>query len=161
MGRNGKSGRKWNGFRQGGAKWRNIAYICNVRKANRHILVVLLALSVLLGSLGVALSETICRMTGSSASAATTSKACCTAPTNSSDQDNCCEKSVSYEKLEPVAVQKQYNLLAPVFFFSASKPLLPLGIAGASAEARLYSYTDSSPPLHGRDLLHRYHVLIV
>ncbi|MFD1185345.1 hypothetical protein ACFQ2O_03930 [Pontibacter rugosus] len=118
-------------------------------------------MSVLLSSVGVALSETICRMADTALPPTAKEHACCSTSGKTTDQDGCCEQNVSYEKLETVAVQKQHNLVVPVYFFSVTKPLLPQFLANIGAEARIYSYTDSSPPLYGRNLLHRYHVLIV
>ncbi|WP_438804758.1 HYC_CC_PP family protein [Pontibacter akesuensis] len=130
-----------------------------MRYTHRHIAVLLLAFSVLLGSVGVALSETICRMAGTDTRIAASADACCSKPRQAEEKDSCCEKEVSYDKLEPVAAQKQHTLLVPVFFLTPLKPLLPQQII--AAEAKVYTYTDSSPPLHGRNLLHRIQVLIV
>lgn len=133
-----------------------IAYLCSVKMKQSHTILLLLALSILLSSVGIGLSEKLCRMAGFGAMAAPASSECCLS-TDTSDSD-CCEEHVSYEKLEPVSTIK--HLQVPVFFLTVAKPLLPQQPVTLLA-AEVLTYSDNSPPLAGRKLLQRYQVLIV
>ena len=132
-----------------------------MRNTFRHTVLLALSLSVLLGSFGVALSSRFCEMTGLSPYAvAAQPDACCEHPVDG-EADDCCEKQVSYEKLEPVQEHKAFRLPQPLLAHSASlRPAFPF-LAGATTLPRIYTYSDSSPPLFGRQLLHFLHTLIV
>lgn len=132
-----------------------------MRNTFRHTVLLALSLSVLLGSFGVALSSRFCEMTGLSPYAvAAQPDACCEHPEDG-ETDDCCEKQVSYEKLEPVQEHKAFHLPQPLLAHNAAlRPALP-SLAGDAQVQRIYTYSDSSPPLYGRQLLHFLHTLIV
>jgi hypothetical protein len=122
----------------------------------------LLTLSVLLGSVGVALSEQICLMTGLKQPAGQNlTDSCCQEPDSNAEEDSCCTEALSFEKLEPVSAQKAFHLEVPVFFNQPLNPLLLVLALVPGADQRLLTYSDSSPPLYGRQLLHQLHILIV
>ncbi|WP_222621690.1 HYC_CC_PP family protein [Pontibacter cellulosilyticus] len=129
----------------------------------RHSVLSLLILSILLGSVGVAFSEQFCLMAGVRASELNeVADECCEQEkTANKEADDCCDEAVQYEKLEPVSSQKAFNLQLPVYFPNQLKPFLTKQAASQAAEQLVYTYTDSSPPLYGRKLLHKLHILIV
>jgi hypothetical protein len=128
----------------------------------RYTVTLLLTLSILLGSVGVALSEQLCRMTGMKEPVTQKQPdGCCEEPASESDEEDCCTTQLSFEKLEPVSSLKVFHLEAPVFFAVALKPLLLPGPTATTTDQRILTYSDSSPPLYGRSLLHRLHTLIV
>ncbi|WP_108211811.1 HYC_CC_PP family protein [Pontibacter mucosus] len=132
-----------------------------MRNTFRHTVLLALSLSVLLGSFGVALSSRFCEVTGLSPNAvAAQPDTCCEHPEDG-ETDDCCEKQVSYEKLEPVQEHKAFHLPQPLLSQSAAlRPVLHF-LAGATTSQPIYTYSDSSPPLYGRQLLYFLHTLIV
>ena len=129
----------------------------------RHSILLLLILSVLLGSVGVAFSEQFCLMAGVRASELdeVADECCEQEESTDKEKDDCCDEAVQYEKLEPVSSLKAFNLQLPVYFPDQLKPFLPKQAASQAAEQLVYTYADSSPPLYGRRLLHKLHILIV
>ncbi|WP_461489278.1 hypothetical protein, partial [Pontibacter sp. HJ8] len=153
-----KSGIKWRLWEKVGG----CLYICVVKTPFRHTVTLLLTLSILLGSVGVALSEQLCRITGLKESVMQKQPdGCCQEPASGSEEDDCCTTKLSFEKLEPVSSLKIFQLEAPVLFAVALKPLLLPGPTATTTDHRLLAYSDSAPPLYGRSLLHRLHTLIV
>jgi len=134
-----------------------------VSKTIRHTVTLLLTLCILLGSVGVALSEQLCLMTGMREYG--TEKPmdhCCEAPVSQADdEEGCCTVALSFEKLEPVSSLKVFQLEAPVFFAVPFTPLFTTWSPSLATDQCVYTYSDSSPPLYGRSLLHRLHILIV
>ncbi|MFD2245664.1 hypothetical protein [Pontibacter ruber] len=122
----------------------------------------LLTLSILLSSAGIALSEQLCLMTGlKQLPSQEQTDTCCSEPDSGSDKEECCTVKVSFEKLEPVSTLKAFHLEIPVFFAENSKPLpLPWLHVPVPLQVTL-TYSDSSPPRHGKQLLHYLHTLIV
>ncbi|PKV76344.1 HYC_CC_PP family protein [Pontibacter ramchanderi] len=134
----------------------------------RHTVTLLLTLSILLGSFGVALSEQLCLMTGLRMSATQEqTDGCCAKPDaqahdeQESDEDDCCTTELSFEKLEPVSSIKSLSLEIPVFVAVAFTPLFTTWSPAIATDQRILTYSDSSPPLFGIELLHRLHILIV
>nr|WP_255594387.1 hypothetical protein [Pontibacter sp. HSC-14F20] len=128
----------------------------------------LLTLSILLGSFGVALSEQLCLMTGLRTPASQEAMdGCCEKPDSQehdeqqTDEDDCCTTELSFEKLEPVSSIKTLSLEVPVFFALAFTPLFNTWSPTVATDQRILTYSDSSPPLYGIQLLHRLHMLIV
>lgn len=143
-------------------------YICAVNQTIRHTVTLLLTLSILLGSFGVALSEQLCLMTGLKMTAAQEqATGCCQAPDaqehedDKTAEDDCCTTALSFEKLEPVSSIKVLSLEVPVFFGLAFTPLFATWSATVATDQRILTYADSSPPRYGRHLLHSLHTLIV
>ncbi|WP_092099295.1 HYC_CC_PP family protein [Pontibacter chinhatensis] len=132
-----------------------------MKNSFRHTVLLALSLSILLGSFGVALSTRFCEVTGLTPYAvAAQPDACCEHPEDG-EVDDCCEKQVSYEKLEPVQEHKAFHLPQPLLAHSAAlRPALPF-LAAEAPSQRVYTYSDSSPPLYGRRLLHFLQTLIV
>ncbi|MDO6389135.1 hypothetical protein Q4E40_03280 [Pontibacter sp. BT731] len=134
----------------------------------RHTVTLLLTLSILLGSFGVALSEQLCLMTGIRTLAAQEQMdGCCQKPDSQEDDkqesedDDCCTTAMSFEKLEPVSSLKAFSLELPVFFAVTFTPLFTTWAPAVATDQRILTYSDSSPPLYGRQLLHSLHILIV
>ncbi|WP_370583188.1 hypothetical protein [Pontibacter sp. FD36] len=129
----------------------------------RHTVTLLLTLSILLGSFGVALSEQLCLMTGLKMSAMQEqADGCCQEPnTQEAAEDDCCTTELSFEKLEPVSSIKSLSLEIPVFFAAAFTPLFTTWAPEPATDQRILTYSDSSPPLYGIQLLHRLQILIV
>ncbi|MDX5419715.1 MAG: hypothetical protein LPK09_10910 [Hymenobacteraceae bacterium] len=134
----------------------------------RHTVTLLLTLSILLGSVGVALSEQLCLMTGLKLSAAQElADGCCEKPDSQeqdkqeSAEDDCCTTELSFEKLEPVSSIKSLSLEVPVFFAVAFTPLFTTWAPAIATDQRILTYSDSSPPLYGIKLLHHLSILIV
>jgi len=143
-------------------KFEAIRYFCNVRKTTSHIVLILLTLCILLSSTGVALSEQLCRMAGMEKAAAKKEMTgCCKKPAPEADEDACCTVKLSFEKLEPVSSLKTFQLELPVFFAHLPTPIIFRWDDRLTTDQRIFTYSDSSPPLYGRNLLHRIHILIV
>lgn len=143
-------------------KVERFTYICFVKSNLRHTVTLFLTLCILLGSVGIAFSEQLCQMTGLKPSAATeqTVGCCKSSDSGTAGEDDCCDVQVSFEKLDPVSSLKGFHLEAPAFFSSPWKPLLlPEWALAATTEKRILTYSDSSPPLYGRSLLQRIHIL--
>ncbi|WP_148561774.1 HYC_CC_PP family protein [Pontibacter korlensis] len=123
----------------------------------------MLSLSILLGSFGVALSQQLCRLASiKSTTTMAVADECCDKPASSNTaKDDCCEEHVAYHKLEPVSTPKEYGLQIPALAFSAPTPFIPVYQVNQQTQQAVLSYTNSSPPLYGRHLLHFLHVLIV
>ena len=91
-----------------------------------------------------------------------TAKECCEDENSAGEEaDECCAEALDYEKLEPVSTLKTYTLQLPVYFHTPIKPVAIHNLANLAAEQRIYTYSDSSPPVYGRRLLHRLHILQV
>lgn len=144
-----------------GQSGRNV-YICDVKTTLRHTLPLLLAFCVLLGSVGIALSEQLCLMTGlRKVEALAHADSCCGGEKPTSEDDSCCTEEISFAKLETVSSQKAMAIALPVFFFSEVKPVYEGRLHSLTTDLRLLTYTDSSPPRYGRKLLHLLQVLII
>ena len=148
--------------------WKEIPYICAVNQTIRHTVTLLLTLSILLGSVGVALSEQLCLMTGLKMTAAQEQADDCCQKSDPSGHkekeskgEDCCTTSMSFEKLEPVSSIKGFTLELPVFFAIQFTPLFTTWAPAIATDQRILTYSDSSPPLYGRQLLHKLHILIV
>ncbi|MCX2740176.1 hypothetical protein [Pontibacter anaerobius] len=133
-----------------------------MRSILRHIVLLALTLSVVMGSVGVALSKQLCQVTGlQPASASSLPETCCAAPENKESKDDCCQEHVAYQKLEPVPEQKLFHLQVPLLAPDIQLPDALKYASGINPHIRVYTYTNTSPPLHGRQLLHFLHTLIV
>ena len=140
-----------------------LTYICSVKTKLRHTFTVLLTLSILLSSFGAAFSEQLCLMSGMRKAEVLKQEAgCCEEPSSQSEaEDGCCTVKVSFEKLEPVSNLKAFALEAPALLAVLLRPLVFPALSAVATDRRILTYTDSSPPLYGRSLLHRIHILIV
>lgn len=138
-----------------------ISYICGVKSILRHIMLLALTLSVLLGSFGVALSKQFCEITGVQSFEASSLPDSCCEDALDSKADDCCEEHVSYQKLEPVQGHKQYHVAVPFLAYITHTPSLPTYVVSINPQLDVYTFTNSSPPLYGRQLLHFLHTLIV
>ncbi|KAA3437540.1 hypothetical protein [Rufibacter hautae] len=139
----------------------------------RHIVLLVVAFCLLTGSIGVAATHRFCAMLGMSqmeeAGLKSDGSDCCAAEKKSScpaevtkvDQQSCCSFSVTYHKLDIPSILKfsKVELLAISPMLTTSflvPPVATVPVIGSWA-----FYSDSSPPLAGRELLHRLHTLIV
>ncbi|MBD1398697.1 hypothetical protein H9Q13_16105 [Pontibacter sp. JH31] len=77
------------------------------------------------------------------------------------NEDDCCTTELSFEKLEPVSSLKSLSLEVPVFFAVAFTPLFTTWAPTIATDQRILTYSDSSPPLYGIQLLHLLSILIV
>lgn len=143
--------------------WNVSPYICHVNQTIRHTVLLLLTLSILLGSVGVALSGQLCLMTGIRESGTGKSMDhCCDDPVSQADdKDGCCTVALSFEKLEPVSSIKGFTLELPAICAINFTPLFSTWAPAIATDQRILTYSDSSPPLYGRQLLHSLHILIV
>jgi hypothetical protein len=133
-----------------------------VKRLLFHTVPLLLALCVLLGSVGVALTEQLCLMTGlKKVEALAHSEDCCQQKGPATEEDTCCTEQVSFAKLETASSQKITDLTLPAFFQAAVKLSYKAKPEALATDQRILTYSDTSPPLYGRGLLHRFHVLIV
>ncbi|WP_210490711.1 hypothetical protein [Rufibacter aurantiacus] len=139
----------------------------------RHIVLLAVAFCLLTGSIGVAATHRFCAMLGMSPieeiGLQSGGMECCAAEKKSSCQDevtkveqqSCCSSSVTYHKLDIPSTLKfsKVELLALMPVLTTSFLMPPVSTAPAIGSWAFYS--DSSPPLAGRELLHRLHTLIV
>lgn len=137
-------------------------YIYDVKSTLRHTVPLLLALCILLGSAGIALSEQLCLMTEfRKVEALAHNDDCCEGEKASSEEDSCCTEEVAFFKLETVSSQKAFAIALPVFFFAEVKPVFG-GIPNSlPTNQRIFTCSDSSPLLYGRKFLHLLQVLII
>ncbi|QHL86904.1 hypothetical protein GU926_05410 [Nibribacter ruber] len=144
-----------------------------MRPSYRHIILLLLAFSVLTGSVGIAATQRFCAMMGMELPAAKAEKMkemdCCkkkAQPKKSCqeaaaqvDKKECCSSSTTYHKLDNLALK-----LSDKVVFYALQPALVSSFLTPPTTAVIISsswpsFTDTSPPLTGRDLLTRLHIL--
>ncbi|HEY4650628.1 MAG TPA: hypothetical protein VIG72_04395 [Pontibacter sp.] len=129
----------------------------------RHITLLLLALSIALGSVGIALGQQLCQMAmlSSTSKPAQEMKGCCSKSERSDTADDCCTLKVTHKKLDVVSTTKadllQKVYLAAPAIFPAPAYFLPVPVP----TKQVLSYSDSSPPLSGRDILLQKHILRV
>ncbi|GAA4301374.1 HYC_CC_PP family protein [Nibribacter koreensis] len=144
-----------------------------MRPTYRHILLLLLAFSVLTGSVGIAATQRFCAMMGMEISPAKAEKmeemGCCQkkAQANKSceaaaaqvEKEDCCTASITYHKLDNLALKLSdkvvFYTLLPALTSSYIVPPTFVLVASSSWP----SFTDASPPLAGRDLLTRLRIL--
>lgn len=137
-------------------------YICSVKTTLRHTVPLLLALCVLLGSVGIALSEQLCLMTGlRKVEMLAHNDGCCESGNTANEEDNCCTEEVTFAKLDTLSAQKAWTIALPVFFYAEVQPVFFQQFSTLAADQRLLTYSDSSPPVYGRRLLHLLQVLII
>ncbi|TXK44466.1 hypothetical protein FVR03_13670 [Pontibacter qinzhouensis] len=128
----------------------------------RHTFVLFLTLCILLGSVGMAFSDTLCNMASvKPAKEQAQEDSCCKKAAAGSQADDCCTEEFSFEKLEPVSSLKSFQLNIPDFFpLTAPSFAFHRFIDGSVRHIALYS-ADSSPLRAGRQLLHFIHILII
>jgi len=137
----------------------------------RHIVVLAMAFSVLTGSVGMAATQRFCAMLGMAASPAAADKmekmGCCSKREKPGCPDspklekkNCCSVSTTYNKLEVESALKfsKVELLALPAAIANPFPLPPVAFTVSTASTWPF-YSDTSPPLGGRDLLLRLSIL--
>ncbi|NEM97343.1 hypothetical protein [Pontibacter burrus] len=118
----------------------------------RHGILLLLALTIALGSVGIALGQQLCQMVMVQ-SASTEIKGCCSESETSGTEDDCCKLEVTYKKLDLIStakadfLNKLYVIVPPI----VPQPLYNL--PAPTIAAQVLSYSDSSPPLSGRTIL--------
>jgi hypothetical protein len=144
-----------------------------MRPTYRHILLLLLSFSVLTGSVGIAATQRFCAMMGMEISPAKAEKmeemGCCkkkAQPKKSCEagaaqveKKGCCSSSTTYHKLDNLALKLTdkvvFYFLQPALVSSFLVPPTMVLVTSSSWP----SFTDTSPPLAGRDLLTRLHIL--
>lgn len=127
-----------------------------------------LSFAVLLGSVGLTVSEHICLTSGKvllsyqqkEDPCSKHAKSDCEKPTPElALKKKCCAFKLDQHKLEQAAQQKltqfTFTWIAPEITFS---PVFPSVL---QTEQAVYQYTNSSPPLYGKDLLYSLHILRV
>jgi len=127
-----------------------------------------LSLLVLLGSVGLTVSEHICLTSGKvllsyqqkEDPCAKHAKSACEKPAPElAFKKKCCEFKLDQHKLEQAAHQKlthfAFTWITPQSTFS---PVFPTVL---QTEQQVLTYTNSSPPLYGKDLLYSLHLLRV
>ena len=127
-----------------------------------------LSLVVLLGSVGLTVSEHICLTSGKvllsyqqkEDPCAKHAKSECEKPSSElAFKKKCCEFKLDQHKLEQAAQQKltqfAFTWITPQSTFS---PVFPTVL---QTEQQVLTYTNSSPPLYGKDLLYSLHLLRV
>jgi hypothetical protein len=131
----------------------------------------MLAFSLLTGSVGVAATQRFCAMLGMGPSHEMTwemeKMGCCAAKkkppcpegTTQVDKTPCCSEATTHHKLDVPTTLKfskvEFVALLPAL---TSVFLLP-PVATAPVKGIWPFYANTSPPLAGRDLLHRLHIL--
>ncbi|MEJ8755817.1 hypothetical protein WG947_02315 [Pontibacter sp. H259] len=121
----------------------------------RHIVLLVLALSIALGSVGIALGQQLCQMVmvGSTATPEKEMSGCCSESDSSDSEDDCCTLKVTYKKLDLVTTAKA-EITKKAFEFTPFIVPQPLQFIPVKATAQtILTYSDSSPPLSGRDIL--------
>ncbi|WP_460893398.1 hypothetical protein [Rufibacter soli] len=134
-----------------------------------HLVLLLLVFSLLTGSVGVAATQRFCAMLSTTAGADQKMEdmKCCSKKAADSCPEKaprfikkpCCTFSTTYQKLEVVSsapsskVQFPVILSVPTSFFSQP------GFSALATQVAWPLYSDSSPPLAGRQLLQRLHIL--
>ncbi|WP_237144119.1 HYC_CC_PP family protein [Pontibacter pamirensis] len=152
---------KWEKMANVGQSGGNV-YICNVKTTLRHTVPLLLAFCVMLGSVGIALSEQLCLMTGlRKVEALAHTDGCCEGEKAANEEDSCCTEEVTFAKLETVSSQKALAIALPVFLYEEVTPVFSGLFSSLPTDLRPLTYSDSSPPLYGRKLLHLLQVLII
>lgn len=147
-----------------------------MRRKLKSFFVLTLAFSVLTGSVGMAATKRFCAMLGGEVTAmemqAMEKKGCCSskpkpaskAPANTKSyftKTDCCSVSTDFQKLDleaGLSLQKITLEAAPAplpFSFSFST------VRVAWVKSTWPFYSDTSPPLSGRDRLHRLQVLTI
>ncbi|WP_205502037.1 hypothetical protein [Rufibacter psychrotolerans] len=137
----------------------------------RPIVLLILAFSLLTGSVGVAATQRFCAMLGMTAAPSAAKKmadmGCCSKKQKPAcpeaaakvGKEKCCSVSTTHHKLdvESLLTYDKVELVAlpPMLVSSFLLPLVP-----TAAPATTWPlYSDSSPPLAGKELLHRLHIL--
>ncbi|WP_276496535.1 HYC_CC_PP family protein [Pontibacter litorisediminis] len=132
-----------------------------MRNTFRHSAILLLALSILLGSFGVALTQQLCQLASIQSTTAVADQCCDKSDLPDTGKASCCEEHVAYHKLEPVSTPKEFSLQVPALAFTPPTPFVAVYQASQQTQQAVLRYTNSSPPLYGRDLLHFLQLLIV
>ncbi|WP_345157754.1 hypothetical protein [Pontibacter saemangeumensis] len=132
-----------------------------MKRLLHHTVPLLLALCVLLGSVGIALTEQLCLMTGLRTVEVLAHAGESCGKNCASAGEDCCSVEVSYTKVATVAAQKAALPALPVLLPAAGTLHGTPWLYRPGADQRLPAYSNSSPPLYGRSLLHRLQVLIV
>ena len=127
-----------------------------------------LSLVVLLGSVGLTVSEHICLTSGKILLSFQQKEDPCTKHAKSDCEKpsselafkkKCCEFKLDQHKLEQAAQQK-LTQFAFVWVLPQST-FLPVFPTVLQTEQQVLTYTNSSPPLYGKDLLYSLHLLRV
>ncbi|RNI27107.1 hypothetical protein EFA69_13100 [Rufibacter immobilis] len=145
-----------------------------MRWKSRNIVLLLLVFSLLTGSVGMAATQRFCAMLGMDSKPAASKEmkamGCCTKkqkPTSCPEaaakveKQKCCSVSTTHHKLDVQSALKfdkvEVLTLQPMLVSSFLLPQI-----SATAQSSTWPlYTDTSPPLAGKDLLHRLHILII
>ncbi|MFC5269595.1 HYC_CC_PP family protein [Adhaeribacter terreus] len=127
-----------------------------------------LSLAVLLGSVGLTVSEHICLISGKVMLSYEHKEDPCKAHGETDCEKpgiepvakkKCCEFKLDQHKLEQAAQQKltqfAFVWIAPATTFS---PVFPIVLA---TQQEVFTYANSSPPLYGKNLLYSLHILRV
>lgn len=127
-----------------------------------------LSFAVLLGSVGLTMSQHICLTSGKVMLSFKQKEDPCTQHAKSDCEKpagelafkkKCCEFKLDQHKLEQAAQQK---LTQFSFVWIAPQPTFNHVLPGVlKAEQEVYLYANTSPPLYGKDLLYSLHILRV
>jgi len=138
-----------------GRKWKRFINFALMKNLIRHTVLLVLALTIALGSVGIALGQQLCQMVmvGNAKAPEKEMSGCCTDSDSSDDEDDCCTLKVTYKKLDLVTTAKA-ELTKKVVEFTPFIVPQPLQFIPAKATAQtILTYSDSSPPLSGREIL--------
>lgn len=122
----------------------------------------LLTLSIILSSVGVALSEQLCFMTGiKQVTPVAQEDDCCQEPVQEKSDDSCCKVDISYEKLEPVSSLKYIQVVQSASIAETVNFIAFYNPFHFREDRHLAHYTNISPPLYGRNLLLKKQILLI
>ena len=127
-----------------------------------------LSLMVLLGSVGLTVSEHICLTSGKVLFSFQQKEDPCTKHAKSNCEKpesgfvlkkKCCEFKLDQHKLEQAAHQKLTQFA--FVWITPESTFLPVSPTVLQTDQQVLTYTNSSPPLYGKDLLYSLHILRV
>ena len=146
-----------------GRKWKRICNFASMNNLIKHSILLMLAFSITLGSVGVAFGQQLCNMVmiGSTDAHEKEMSGCCSESESSGEYNDCCTLKVAYKKLDLISTAKadlaqKIFLIAPVLYLPDLQWTL-----GLVSSKTILTYSDSSPPLTGREILLLKNVLLV
>ena len=146
-----------------GRKWKRIRNFATVKNLIRHSILLLLAFCITLGSVGIALGQQLCQMVmiGDSEKPAKEMSGCCSEGDTTDTEDDCCTLKITYKKLDLVSAVKADVVKKLYFAVPQFTPPILQFLTTPVAVDEILHYSDSSPPLYGRQLLLFKRVLLV
>ncbi|MBC5775015.1 hypothetical protein H8S95_13140 [Pontibacter sp. KCTC 32443] len=121
----------------------------------RHSVLLLLTLSIALGSVGVAIGQQLCQMVmvGSHEVPEKEMAGCCSESESSDSEDDCCTLEVTYKKLDLVSTAMVDVLKKVYLAYTAIIPQPAYELPVPAIIQAVLTFSDSSPPLSGRKIL--------